>query len=383
MGDIPAARTQYGRWLAAMASCTADRVAAHELPGGFRPLLLGLHWPSQAWGDEELGAASFDALVGGSAGEPVVDGYAPRLADTPATRRALQTIVRAALRDVAPTTLPPEVRQAYEVIDAEAGAGATGAGAAPGDDRDPFDPEATYQACQVEDLVSFGGPVLGGILAPLRVLTFWHMKRRARLFGERGAADLLSELQRATPSAYFHVMGHSFGCIVAAAAIAGPAEPPAQRPAVRSLTLAQGAMSLWSFCSSIPAQPQRSGYFRRVVADGLVNGTILITTSVHDRAVRTFYPLGAAARSQVDYRPGDLPTYGGIGAFGARGPGIDIVDADLLAETESYELSPRVVYNLRADEFIATGGGVMGAHSDIAQPAVAHALWQAVTAGRR
>src|SRR5438552_809240 len=124
MGDIPAARTQYGRWLAAMASCTADRVAAHELPGGFRPLLLGLHWPSQAWGDEELGAASFDALVGGSAREPVVDGYAPRLADTPATRRALQTIVRAALRDVAPTTLPPEVRQAYEVIDAEAGAGA-------------------------------------------------------------------------------------------------------------------------------------------------------------------------------------------------------------------------------------------------------------------
>src|SRR2546429_2619416 len=188
MGDIPAARGQYGRWLAAMASCAVDRAAAHARPEGFRALLIGLHWPSQGWGDEELGTASFDVVADGSPGRRIVDGYAARLVDSPATREALDTIVHAALRDVAPVTLPPEVRQAYEVLDAEAGMGAAGAGAAPGDDRDRFDAESTYQACQVEELVSFGGPVLAGVLAPLRVLTFWHMKRPAPPFGGHGAA---------------------------------------------------------------------------------------------------------------------------------------------------------------------------------------------------
>ena len=112
------------------------------------------------------------------------------------------------------------------------------------------------------------------------------------------------------------------------------------------------------------------------------DGPVLVTTSVHDRAVRTFYPLAAAARSQVSFAPGELPGYGGIGTFGVRGPGIELVDGDLRPLTEPYELRPHVVYNLRADHVIAAGRGLMGAHSDIARPEVAHALWQTVLAGR-
>ena len=32
-------------------------------------------------------------------------------------------------------------------------------------------------ACLIDDLASYGSTSLGGLLAPLRVLTFWHMKR--------------------------------------------------------------------------------------------------------------------------------------------------------------------------------------------------------------
>jgi hypothetical protein len=307
--------------------------------------------------------------------------YADRLADTPRARQALRIIVESALDDAAPITLPSTVREAYEVLDAEAGAGHAGPGATPGDDRDPFDAEATYQACQLEEITSFGGVSFGGVLAPLRVLTFWQMKRRACAFGETGAADLLAGLQDAAPNARFHLMGHSFGCIVASAAVAGPARPAQRRRPVDTLSLVQGAMSLWSFCDSIPVRPRRAGYFHRVVADELVRGPILATTTVHDRAVRTFYPIGAFARTQVAYAgDADLPRYGAIGAFGVRGSGVTVVDDRLHPVEEPYGFRPGTVYDLDADEVICHSEGLMGAHSDICHPPVAHAIWQAVLA---
>lgn len=381
-GDVPAARSQYRAWVAAMAECPQDRAAADALPAGFRPVVVGVHWPSKAWGDEELGSTSF--AIDGPAGAPpaglsdgiarLVDSSAAALGDAPAVRDAVRTIVDAALDDPVPATLPPPVREAYRRLDAMAGLDADGEGAAPGDDRAPFDPEAVYQACLMEELASFGGTTLGGLLAPLRVLTFWHMKRRARDVGARGVTPVLTRLQDAAPHARFHLMGHSFGCIVVSSAVAGLGAI-GRRP-VASLALVQGAMSLWSFCSAIPSSG-RAGYFNRIVADALVTGPVVVTTSVHDRAVRTFYPLGAGAVGQVDYLPDRLPVYGAIGAFGVRGPGIPVVDDDLRPVDEPYDLQPHAVHNLRADEVIREGTGVMGAHSDIAKPAVAHAVWQA------
>ena len=69
---------------------------------------------------------------------------------------------------------------------------------------------------------------------------------RARTIGERTVHQLLSTLQTKAPAARFHLMGHSFGCIVVSAAIAGPVEDgrivdPLPRP-VNTLFLVQGAM---------------------------------------------------------------------------------------------------------------------------------------------
>src|SRR5262245_17396807 len=87
-GDLPAARDQYGRWIAAMAACAADVARAAQVRPGFRPLLVGVHWPSLPWGDERLGAAAVSFAPEAAEG---VDAYAARLADTPAARAALQT----------------------------------------------------------------------------------------------------------------------------------------------------------------------------------------------------------------------------------------------------------------------------------------------------
>jgi hypothetical protein len=389
------ATEQYGHWLDAMAARTGDRERLRSRAGGFRPLLAGVHWPSKAWADEDLVGMSYAVGDTQEAARPIVDGadsasdpisrlvaeYAERLGDTPAVRDAIRTIFESALKDAAPPTLPDDVRDAYEQLDASIGLAQAGEGAAPGDDREPFDAEETYQTAllmDVADPLSFSGFSLGGLLAPLRVLSFWAMKSRARNFGETGASELLGRLHDAASDARFHVMGHSFGCIVASAAIAGRPGSPGPRRKVDTLVLAQGAMSLWSFCKNIPAQPGRDGYFHAMVRDNLVTGPTIVTTSVHDRAVRLFYPIGAGARGDVAFDPGKQPVYGGIGTFGVRGPGIEIRDEQLERVGEDYRLLPGVVYNLNANSVISMSKGISGAHSDICHPELARAVWRAV-----
>jgi hypothetical protein len=380
MGDIPAARKQYNNWVKAMAANQTDIERMQQARPGFRPLLIGLHWPSLPYGNEELGSnpISFDAAD--SPVEQWIEQYADRIADTPAARQALRTIFNAALEDIAPTTLPPEVSQAYTVLDQEAALGCDRIAGAPGHDREPFDPESIFQNAETE-AASFGGFDGDLLLAPLRTLSFWKMKDRARQFGETGGFQLLERLQMATSdSVHFHLMGHSFGCIVVSATLAGPfGRGPLVRP-VQSLALVQGALSLWSYCSDIPVLPGHAGYFRSLITNHKVTGPILTTQSEYDTAVGKLYPLAAGVRQQIVYDPGELPKYGGLGAFGACGPGLDIVSMNMLPKDIPYQFEAGKIYNLESSQYIcdtSQGGAAAGAHSDIAKPEVAHAVWSA------
>ena len=49
----------------------------------------------------------------------------------------------------------------------------------------------------------------------------------------------------------------------------------------------------------------------------------------------------------------------------------------MLAAGGDYDFRAGVVYNLDATSYIREGGGASGAHSDIARPEVAHAIWEA------
>ena len=386
-GDVPAAKEQYQGWLQTMAACTADRQRIRVLRPGFRPLLIGLHWPSEPWGDESLGGSvSFGPGEGEETISRLVDDYAKRLVDTPEVRSALKVVLTAAQTGAEPDALPEEMLAAYRNLDAAVALPKGGVAAAPGEDWEGFEPEAVYQSARMElapqGAVSFGLLSRDTLLAPLRVLSFWKMKDRARIIGESAVHPLVRSMQAATSGRdiRFHFVGHSFGCIVVSAAVAGrPAGGLLSRP-IDSLVLLQGALSLWSFCSSIPADPGKTGYFRRVVSQGLVRGPIVTTQSRFDRAVGTWYPRAATAAHQVVFAaPGQLPKYGAVGTFGIQGPGTAKQNITALTSTSNYGFAGGKVYNVESSNYINQGGGVSGAHSDIRKQEIGHLVWEAVS----
>ena len=221
---------------------------------------------------------------------------------------------------------------------------------------------------------------------PVCQLSFWAMKHRACHVGETGVHSLLIQLQNAAPEARFHLMGHSFGCIVVSAAVAGPLNQGTvtsrlPRP-VHSLFLAQGALSLWSFAENLPFPPSLPGYFRPIdVAPALVSGPIVTTRSTFDHAVGTFFPLGAKLGDDLLLGE-DLPEFGGVGAFGLRGTATDTThDAMVLNADADYGFEAGHIYNIDASTVICHGNWPSGAHSDIAHPQIAHLFWQATLSG--
>jgi hypothetical protein len=386
-GDVPAARGQYDAWIRAMAGCRADIERMDQARGGaFRPLLIGLHWPSLPFGEEDLGSGGAASFAAPAAAAPVeveamVDAYAARIADTPAARAALRVIIERAIDDVAPDELPPEVADACTALDRESGLGSGGEGARPGADREPFDPIQVYRAVQEEEAVSFGSIGFGGLLALPRTLSFWAMKDRARCFGEGGGHALLNDLQRAPGAGrevHFHVMGHSFGCIVASAMLAGPGGRGTLLRPIDSLALVQGALSLWSYCGAIPMVPGCAGYFHEVLVSERVQGPIVTTQSEYDVAVGRWYPLAAGVAGQVAFGPGGLPRYGAVGAFGLRGLDAITHSSEIAPADAAYDFEPGRIYNLEGSRIIReSAGAFVGAHSDFARPEVAHAIWEA------
>jgi len=379
-GDIPAARSQYAAWMRTLMALSRDIERARAKRPGFVPLLIGLHWPSLPFGDESLDRPASFGIDGGGALDVEIDAAARQIADTPAARAALRTIFNSAQGDFAPASLPPEVAEAYRVLDREAGLEADGVEGDPGADREPFDPQQAY-ALALEEEVSFGGGgVRGALLSPLRQLSFWKMKERAKRVGENGGFALLSALMDATKDrdVRFHLMGHSFGCIVASASACGPANGKLPRP-VQSMVLVQGALSLWSCCDDLPGSARKPGYFRRLAGD-VVAGPIVTTRSEHDMAVGTLYPMAAGVARQVDFAPGELPKYGGVGTFGLRGTGLDIQDFEARDADFAYPFQARRIYNINCNKVIREGKPPSGAHSDIARPEVGHLVWAAALA---
>lgn len=388
MGDVPAAVRQYDRWISTMAACADDITRANQVRSGFKPLLIGFHWPSLPYGDEEMAPSSGVSFsVGGAvaavAPDPIlIDAYARRIAETPAARKALETIFAAAALDTAPPELAPEVADAYRVLNREAGLGEGGPAGDPGSDREPFDPNAAYQIALEESEVSFGTFGLGPVLSILRTLSFFKMKDRARMIGENSVHTLLATLQNIAEQSgrdvRFHLMGHSFGCIVISAALAGPPGKVSAGP-VHSAFLAQGAVSFWSYCNDIPYAKGNPGYFRSIVDAKRVLGALVTTQSEHDTAVCRMYPIAVGIRGDVTFAPGSFPKYGALGAFGARGAGVNAIDIEMLAPDQPYNFESGRIYNIDSKKYIAKMESLgSGAHNDIAHPEVAHAMWAAV-----
>ena len=370
-GDIPSAIDQYNRWIGAMWRLEADRQA---LGPDFRPLFIGLHWPSQPWGEETISAQSFGTAGAAIAGV-LLEKAVEHFGGGSDVRAPLQVIFQAFEQNPAARILPDDVIAAYSELARAVGFSAgDGTSGAPDEDGAPLDPQAAVRAERLASVgESFGtsGSIRSGILSGLRQVSFWLMKHRARTVGEQGMHTFVNDLQRAC-DANIHLMGHSFGCIVVSSILGGPGGNGVLTRPVNSAVLVQGAMSLWSYAEDIP-ESDKPGYFRQILAKRTVSGPILTTQSVNDKAIGIAFPAAVGLIGEVDFAA-KLPKFGGIGAWGIQGtPNVE--PKDMLDERGEYHFEPGRIYNLNGSRFIAD-------HSAIDGPQVAHMLWQAVGAAR-
>ncbi|MBS1873976.1 MAG: hypothetical protein JSU00_12245 [Acidobacteria bacterium] len=372
LGDMPGAVAQYNSWIGAMLDLGHDIA---RMGPEFRPLWIGLHWPSLAWGDEDLGGASFDAVGGDLSG--LKQTYLNELGGTEEVRAALDVIFKENEQNAAAMVMPPRVVDAYNRLAAAIGFTGEGPGAAPEAEGKPFDPVEAFEAAGDSDFAP--GAIVSALLWPLRRLSFWTMKARARTIGERGMHDFIARLQNALPHTTFHLMGHSFGCVVVSSILGGvEGRSPLPRP-LDSVVLAQGALSLWAYADRVGSS-SRQGYFNAALREPAVRGPVVTTRSKFDSAVGSLYPKAVAlVRANPDFgaddplTPPSLPVFGGIGTYGIRGYA-GVRDLEMLRSDGEYPFKGGQIYNLRGDAFIPDHNGITG-------PEVAHVIWQAAQAG--
>jgi hypothetical protein len=389
-GDHADAISQYDRWVGA-----ADPDSDAD---GVRPVVVGVHWPSKAWSDRELKEAPTGLLGDEPTGDGVtvdeaVEEFAAQLGDDAETRDALRTVLAHAASvpvDAEASEadeLPSEVSEAYRTLLERVGAAGDDSGLLDGG----WDPDAVFAdslTTEADDGLLGDGwfsRLREAVLTPLRQLTFWNSKNHAREFGEGAVADLVREIIR-TADVRVHLMGHSFGTIVASSAVRGAngsPKPPA-RP-VSSLFLVQGAVSLWAFAEKVPEKfGGGRGYLADVVRPEFVSGPIVVTRSKWDYAVGKFYPLAVRLAGQYLLGDDEVPKYGGIGTFGIHGvTGSVELPALRTGARRDPGLEPGTVYNIDASGVIARLDGASGAHSDIGHPELSWLAWNAARAGAR
>ncbi|SFI58133.1 alpha/beta fold hydrolase [Planctomicrobium piriforme] len=195
--------------------------------------------------------------------------------------------------------------------------------------------------------------------AAIRLTTVWMMKDRAGTVGANGVGPLLRDLLQ-NGSAKVHLIGHSYGCKVLLSATCIARLP---RP-VRSMLLLQPAVSHLCFASQLPGLAQPGGYRGALQA---VEQPILATYSQHDYpltsvfhyAVRRNRDLGDI---QIAACAGAPPSrFAALGGYGPRSSGETLID--MAAPGDRYALNSQTrVYGLDSSKFIK-------GHSDISNEA--------------
>lgn len=209
----------------------------------------------------------------------------------------------------------------------------------------------------------------------LRTMSYYEMKNRAGLIGRRGLGRLLADLQERNGQVRAHLLGHSFGARLVAFALSGlPATATGQASPVKSLLLIQGAFSHFAF------SPGKPGALAPV-ADR-VDGPLVATYSVHDRAVGLWYPNASRLARQNNQGLDDFNfEWGGMGHDGYQHEGV--VARPLAAAGDRYDWQSGRFYRLDSSAVIRRNLSAFSeAHSDIGHPEVAWAAVSAAGLGR-
>lgn len=210
-----------------------------------------------------------------------------------------------------------------------------------------------------------------GAKEALRQFTYFQMKKRAGVVGEKGLGPALGAVHSAAPALRVHLIGHSFGARLVSYTLAGL--PQSSSSPVKSLLLLQGAFSHFAFAVKLP---HRNGAGALAGHDRRVDGPLVVVHSSHDSAVGVLYPIAsrgsgedAAGLSQALYR------WGAMGADGAQA--VDAAEVGLRDNGQPYALASRRFTNVDASAVVRRGGPPAGAHSDIFHPELG---WLALSA---
>ncbi|MDX3538899.1 serine-threonine protein kinase [Streptomyces sp. MB09-01] len=230
--------------------------------------------------------------------------------------------------------------------------------------------------------LAVGGPglVLGGSLRGLwggakellRQATYYKMKKRAGVVGERGLGPVLAQLAADRPALRFHLIGHSFGARVVSFALR--AVPDGARY-VKSVTLLQGAFSHYAFADRLPHDRSNGGALRGL--QRRVDGPVVACHSPHDSALRLFYPLASRMAGDSAGVLGFDERWGAIGHDGVQA----VQGAPRMSlDTALREGVPAAgCVSVDAGSVVRRGGAPSGAHSDICHEKLARVV---VAAGR-
>jgi hypothetical protein len=343
------------------------------VPADYKPLLVGIFWPSQAlaWFDSEVGP-------GFAAGDP-----AGQDADAERSSRLVADIAAALPGDRRARFF--ELAQAKSLNETEARelaailASILGGDDESGDTKPPSahdlltaaaafaEPEPDYDAVgavgasEAEPQGAFGvGDVLKA-LDPRQLLkpfTVWQMKDRAGMVGSGGVSALLAGLLERS-SARIHLLGHSYGCKVVMSALCSL---PEGHRKVHSVLLLQPAVSQYAFAPQVPEAPGVSGGF--VVGLKRVAMPVVATFSANDEALTKMFHLALRRESDLGEQPviagGSPSKYAALGGYGPQASGESIVD--ILDPKQSYAFGGgnRIV-GIRATRTIS-------GHGDISNP---------------
>lgn len=215
----------------------------------------------------------------------------------------------------------------------------------------------------------FGGVNLGA-LNVLNYVTYYQMKQRAGLVGEKGLNPIIRAIRAIFPGLRVHFIGHSFGARLVTAAAHGPASPDGV--VCDTLSLLQAAFSHYGLSENY--EPGKNGFFHNVVAGSAarVKGPVVITTSQHDTAVGTLYALASRVAGQVASGLGDATDkFGGLGRNGAQKTPRSTGGTLLPVGGDYGGFAGHKVFNLKGDAFISE-------HNDIRGPQVAYAILSAM-----
>jgi hypothetical protein len=214
---------------------------------------------------------------------------------------------------------------------------------------------------------AFSG-IRSGARNALNLATYYTMKRRAGETGRAGLAPVLRQLRDDHEDLRLHLVGHSFGGRLVAAAAMGQQDGDPVVP-VDSLTLLQAAFSHHGFAED--HLPGQHGYFRTVLAEQRLRGPLIVTHTHNDRANTWAYPMASrVARQRAARFGGPDDVYGAIGSNGAlKTPGATM--DTMLGSDADYGFAAGQIRNLESSSFIGDHGAVTGAE-------VAHVIVEAV-----